>query len=141
LTGRNLQEYRLWRQDDGDLAKITLNQQMSTIRVFLKWCGSVEAVPSDLYEKVMVPRVSDAESRRDETLVTETAETILDHLVRFHYGSVEHAVLALLWDTGIRIGAANSLDVQDVDIDEEWIQLEHRSETGTMLKNGRGAPP
>jgi integrase len=114
---------------------------MSTIRVFLKWCGSVEAVPSDLYEKVMVPRVSDAESRRDETLVTETAETILDHLARFHYGSVEHAVLALLWDTGIRIGAANSLDVQDVDIDEEWIQLEHRSETGTMLKNGRGAPP
>ena len=36
LTGRDLQEYRLWRQEDGNLKKITLNQQMSTIRVFLK---------------------------------------------------------------------------------------------------------
>ncbi len=52
LTGRNLQEYRLWRQEDGDLKTVTSNQQMSTIRVFLKWCGSIEAVPADLYEKV-----------------------------------------------------------------------------------------
>jgi site-specific recombinase XerC len=76
---------------------------MSTIRVFLKWCGSVEAVPADLYEKVLVPRVSAEQSRRDETLGTETAETILDHLTRFHYASVEHAVVALLWETGIRL--------------------------------------
>lgn len=138
LTGRNLQEYRLWRQDDGDLAKITLNQQMSTIRVFLKWCGSVEAVSANLYEKVMVPRVSDAESRRDETLRSETAEVILDHLSRFHYASIEHAVVAVLWETGIRLGAANSLDIQDVDIDQEWIQVGHRPETDTMLKNGSG---
>jgi hypothetical protein len=26
---------------------------MSTLRVFLKWLGSIEAVPADLYEKVM----------------------------------------------------------------------------------------
>jgi site-specific recombinase XerD len=52
LTGRDLQEYRLWRQDDADLKKIALTQQMSTIRVFIKWCGSMEAVPADLYEKL-----------------------------------------------------------------------------------------
>ncbi|MFC7230694.1 tyrosine-type recombinase/integrase [Saliphagus sp. GCM10025308] len=136
LTGRNIQEYRLWRQDDGDLAKITLNQQMSTLRVFLKWCGSIEAVPADLYQKVMIPRVSTEESRRDETLDTETAEAILDHLSTFNYASLEHAVVAVLWETGIRLGAANSLDVQDINIDGEWIQLVHRPDTGTVLKNG-----
>ena len=51
LSGRDIQEYRLWRQEEGDLKRITLNQQMSTLRVFLKWLGSIEAVPADLYEK------------------------------------------------------------------------------------------
>lgn len=138
VTGRHLQEYRLWRQEDGDLAKITLNQQMSTIRVFLKWCGSIEAVPADLYEKVMVPRVSPEQQRREETLDADTAEAILDHLSTFNYASVEHAVIAVLWETGIRLGAANSLDVGDIDVDNERIELVHRPEQDTQLKNGQG---
>jgi len=136
LTGRDLQEYRLWRQEDSDLKKITLNQQMSTIRVFLKWCGSIEAVPADLYEKVMVPRVRPQDERNDETLDSDVAEEILDYLSTYQYASREHAVFALLWETGIRIGAANSLDVEDVDTDGERINLIHRPEQGTQLKNG-----
>lgn len=84
LTGRPLQEYRIWRQDDADLKKITLNQQMSTIRVFIKWCESIEAVPADLYEKVMVSRVSPEEVRSDEMLEAEIVEAIREHLVRYH---------------------------------------------------------
>jgi site-specific recombinase XerD len=136
LTSRYLQEYRLWRQEDGDLKRITLNQQMRTIRVFLKWCGSIEAVPADLYEKVLVPRVRPQNERNDETLDAEIAEEILDYLSTYQYASREHAVFALLWETGMRIGAANSLDVEDVDTDEERINLVHRPEQGTQLKNG-----
>jgi integrase len=138
LTGRHLQEYRLWRQEDGDLAKLTLNQQMSTLRVFLKWCGSIEAVPANLYEKVMVPRVTPEQQRREETLDAETAETILDYLSTYHYASIEHALLAVLWETGIRLGAANSLDVSDVYIEEERIEIVHRPEQETELKNAVG---
>ncbi|MFC7059184.1 tyrosine-type recombinase/integrase [Halovenus salina] len=138
LSGRDLQEYRLWRQEEGDLKKITLHQQMSTIRVFLKWCGSIEAVPADLYEKVMVPRVRPEQERNDETLEAEKAEAILDHLAKFHYASREHAVFMLLWETGIRIGAANALDISDVDVEEKQINLVHRPNQGTRLKNGRG---
>ncbi|WP_415381612.1 tyrosine-type recombinase/integrase [Halosimplex sp. TS25] len=136
LTGRSIQRYRLWRQDTGDLAKITLNQQMSTIRVFLKWAGSIEAVAANLYDKVMVPRVTPEEERRDETLSTEEASTILDYLSTYHYASVEHAVFAVLWETGMRLGGANSLDVGDVHVDEEAIELVHRPDRGTQLKNG-----
>jgi len=68
---------------------------MSTIRVFLKWCGSIEAVPADLYEKVMIMRVRPAQERREETLGAECAEETLAYLSRYHYTSTEHAVFAL----------------------------------------------
>lgn len=76
LTGRSIQRYRLRRQETGDLAKITLNQQMSTIRVFLKWAGSIEAVPANLYDKVMIPRVTPEQEPRDETLSSNAASDI-----------------------------------------------------------------
>lgn len=142
LSGRDLQAYRLWREENGDLKKISLNQQMSTIRVFLQWCASVEAVPANLYEKVMVPRVSPEEERREETLELDTAEEILGYLSQYHYASVEHVILALLWETGIRSGATLSLDVDDFDPAEERIDLVHRPDEGTRLKNAkRGERP
>lgn len=138
LTGRHLQEYRLWRQEDADMVKITLTQQMSTIRVFIKWCGSIEAVPADLYEKVMVPRVTPDEERSEEILNAETAEVILEHLVTYQYASIEHTIFALLWETGMRLGGAHALDVEDVDVEAERIDLKHRPDQGTALKNGFG---
>jgi hypothetical protein len=72
----------------GDLKKITLNQQMSIIGVLLKWCGSIEAVPAGLYEKVMVPRVSPEEERSETTIEADTAQPILEYLSRFHYASI-----------------------------------------------------
>jgi len=136
LTGRSIQRYRLWRQETGDLAKITLNQQMSIIRVFLKWAGSIEAVPANLYDKVMIPRVTPEQERRDETLSSDAASDILDHLSTFHYASLDHALFALLWETGMRLGGANSLDVGDVHVEEEVTEVVHRPEHGTRLKNG-----
>ncbi|MEF8893345.1 tyrosine-type recombinase/integrase [Halodesulfurarchaeum sp.] len=136
LSGRDIQEFRLWRQEDGDLKRITLNQHMSTLRVFLKWLASVEAVPADLYEKVMIPRVNSEQERREETLEAENAQEILAHLSKFHYASVKHAIFTLLWETGIRLGAANSLDVGDFDPAEARIDLVHRPDEGTQLKNG-----
>lgn len=136
LTGRSIQRYRLWREDTGDLAKITLNQQMSTVRVFLKWAGSIEAVAANLYNKVMIPRVAPEEERRDETLSTDAASEILDYLSTFHYASTDHALFALLWETGMRLGGANSLDVGDLHVAEKAIELVHRPDKGTQLKNG-----
>jgi len=137
LSGRDLQNYRLWLDDEADLSKISLNQQLSTIRVFLKWAASIEAVPADLFEKLMVPRVKPEEERREETLDSENAQAILEYLETYHYASVKHAVIALLWETGIRLGAANSLDLKDFDPETERIDLVHRPDQGTQLKNGK----
>ena len=137
LSGRDIQRYRLWRKEDGDLNKLTLRMQMSTLRVLLKWAGSIEAVPQNLYDKVMIPRVRPEERKRDEMLDAEDAQEIMDYLSKYEYASREHAVMALLWQTGIRVGAAHSLDVDDVFIDENYVRLVHRPDEGTTLKNAK----
>jgi len=138
LTGRHLHRFRLWRKDDGDLNAVSLQTQMSTLKVFLRWAGSIEAVDPNLYSKVMVPQVSGDEERRDERLNAETAQEILDYLAKYHYASREHVLLALLWETGVRIGGANSLDVRDLDTEGQALTFRHRPDEGTTLKNGSG---
>ncbi len=138
LTGRDIHEYRLWRKEDGDLNAVSLQTQMCTIRVFLRWCGSIEAVDSKLHTKVLVPQVPREEQQRDELLEHKEAEEILLHLSNFHYASNKHVLLALLWETGLRIGAARAIDLRDADLEEKFLRLKHRPETGTPLKNGSG---
>ncbi|MFB6105013.1 MAG: tyrosine-type recombinase/integrase, partial [Halobacteriaceae archaeon] len=142
LTGRNLQEIRLWRKEVGDINLLTLNNHMSTLRVFLQWCASIEAVPETLYDKVMVPRVTPEDEQSDDTLAADAAQEILEYLSTFHYASLDHVLFGVLWETGMRIGAARSIDTEDVDLDEQRVMLRHRPDQGTTLKNGaRGERP
>jgi site-specific recombinase XerD len=136
LSGRDIQRYRLWIADDDDLNALTMKNMMSGLRVFIKWAGSVEAVPENLYSKLMIPRVRRSEQSSEEILETERAEKIIAYLSRYEYASTHHVLLALLWETGMRVGAANGLDLADVHLDEERIELAHRPDQGTTLKNG-----
>ncbi|MFC7249287.1 tyrosine-type recombinase/integrase [Halomicroarcula sp. GCM10025324] len=138
VSGRDLHEFRLWREEDGDLNKVSLETQMCTLRVFLKYCGSIEAVTPNLYDKLLIPQLSREEGQQDTMLEPDRAEEILSHLSRYHYASKEHVLFALLWETGMRIGAARSLDVRDVESEDECLDLVHRPETETNLKNGQG---
>jgi integrase len=69
-------------------------------------------------------------------LDAETVKEIPEYLSTFHYAAVEHAVLGLLWESGMRLGAAHELDVDDVDRPEEQLHLVHGPDEGTTLKNG-----
>ena len=110
--------------------------------MFLKWAASIEAVVDDLYNKVLVERVGPEERQRDETLDSEDAQEILDYLSTYEYASNEHLLIAVLWETGIRLGTVHSIDVDDIDDDEVCIRVRHRPDEGTPLKNGgRGERP
>ncbi|ESS10261.1 MAG: site-specific recombinase XerD [uncultured archaeon A07HR60] len=137
LTGRDLHEFRLWRKKDGDLNTVTMQTQMSTLRVFIKWCRSIEAVDPDLYTKILIPQVSDAKDNRDVMLEADHADELTRYLSQYHYASRDHVLFAVLWETGMRIGAVRSLDLNDVYIEERCFELEHRPEKGTTLKNGQ----
>lgn len=133
LTGRLLHRYKLWRRDDGDLNQVTLKTQMDTMRVFIRFCETIDAVKPDLSTKVLSPTLSDGDNQRDVMLDAEDAEVLLGHLHRFQYASFGHVLMELLWHTGIRIGGVHGLDVSDYDPDNELLKVRHRPET--PLKN------
>ncbi|RJT03903.1 site-specific integrase [Halococcus sp. IIIV-5B] len=135
LTGRDLHEYRVWRKQEGDLNVVSVKTQLSTIRVFMKFCESIDGVEDGLSEKMLVPTIHGGEGSRDALMEVPHAETLLEHLRKYDYASRRHITILLLWHTGMRIGALHSLDVKDFDEEDERLSLNHRPETGTRLKN------
>ncbi|MDZ5811396.1 tyrosine-type recombinase/integrase [Halorubrum sp. AD140] len=144
LTGRHLYEYRIWRREGGyskgkvdELAKKTLHSNLSTLRSFLRFCGEIEAVPSDLYEKMPLVKLTRDDEVSDSYLRPERAADIVEYLSRYEYASRDHVVWALIWHTGARLGAVRSLDRQDLELEgnKPSIGFVHRPETGTPLKN------
>jgi integrase len=77
------------------------------------------------------------ERRSDDMLESDEASELLEYLSKYHFASRRHVVVALLWETGIRVGAANSIDIGDVSLDDGYINLVHRPDRGTTLKNGK----
>jgi site-specific recombinase XerD len=136
LDGRDLNTFSAERRADGDLEPVTLRGQLSTLRVFLDYCESIDAVREGLSEKVLIPSVSAQDQAKDSKLDFERAEALLDYLSQYHYASDRHVVFALLWRTGIRLGSLRALDLRDFDSDEPALKIRHRPKTGTPLKNG-----
>lgn len=134
LSGRDLADFVAWRR--GDVAAITLQKQLSTVRTFLEWAADLEAVEEGLREKVHAPELPDGAESKDVTLSSERADAILAYLDRYEYASRMHVVMALLWRTGMRRGSLRGLDVDDLRPDDHALALKHRPEQGTPLKNG-----
>jgi len=135
LTGRQLHEYRLWRRRDGDLSPASEKTQMGTLRVFIRWLESIDAVAPDLHTKVRSPSLDPADNVRDVMVESAQAEKILGYLGTYQYASREHVTLTLLWHTVMRVGAVHALDVDDYNPREQSLEVLHRPETRTPIKN------
>jgi site-specific recombinase XerD len=138
LTGRDLQDYRYWRKNEGELKNVTLHTQMTTFRVFLKWAEDFHAVTPGLHEKVRVPKVDDGDDVADRQVEPERALEIMEYLDKFHYASRGHAIFRILFRTGVRTGGLRALDLADYHSEEQYLEVAHRPETETPLKNGDG---
>ncbi|MFC7204709.1 tyrosine-type recombinase/integrase [Haloferax namakaokahaiae] len=135
LNGRTLSDFVAWRR--ADVAPITLQKQLTTVRVFLRWAADIDAVPEGLAEQLHAPELPDGAESSDIVIETHRVERMLDYFERFDYASRMHAMVAILWRTGMRRGALHSLDVGDLRPEENALVLEHRPETDTYLKNGK----
>lgn len=137
VNGRDLYGYRIERRDEGDLKPVTLQGQLSTLRVFLGFCASIDAVPEGLRSKVKLPTVSESDQASETKLDPNRAEAALTYLDRYHYASREHVSMLLLWRTGMRSGALRALDLGDCELDNDpAVHAVHRPEQDTPLKNG-----
>lgn len=134
FSGRDIHRFRVKRRDDDGLATATMKGQLATLRMFMRFCASIDAVEPGLDEKIILPTTTEDDAR-EEMLDTTRAQKVLDHLERYRYATLEHALIATLWETGLRIGAATGLDVDDYDPEEQYLELVHRPARGTSLKN------
>ena len=41
LTGRLVHQYRVWRRNDGELNAVSVKTEMDTLRVFIRWLGTI----------------------------------------------------------------------------------------------------
>jgi site-specific recombinase XerD len=138
LSGRDLQRFKTWRRDDGGLKPVTMESNLDTLRLFIRWCESIDAVTQDLHEKIeaLMPTLDKSDEQSESILTTEEAEELIEHQRRFEYASRPHLIMEILWHTGIRLGALRALDVDDFDGEDERLNVCHRPDTETRLKNG-----
>jgi len=140
VTGRDLHQFRVWRRNgEGEryqeVSLVTLYGILQTLRKFLEFCASIDAVEDGMRERVLIPEVDDEEESKDEHLKDDRAEAILEHLDRYQFASRAHVIMALLWHTGMRLGSLRALDIDDFDPEARCLDLCHRPESGTPLKN------
>lgn len=141
LTGRLCYKYRIWLQNT-DLSEYTVLGMMSTFKTFLRFCEQIEAVQGGLSEKVLIPSVDREEKSRDTYIDEERAHEVRNHLRKYEWGSRNHVIFETLWSTAMRVSGLHSLDVGDFDEQGQSLQLQHRPNRETSLKNGTdGARP
>ena len=121
LDGRDLYRFDSFRRSQ-ELNVSTLNNQLGTLRRFIAFCENIEAVESGLTLKLEVPELTKHDRANTEKLTAARAETIQEKLTRFEYASIDHALLALAWETGCRLGALCALDVGDLYLDESDLE-------------------
>lgn len=134
LSGRDIQTFKLARKAEG-LAPPTLKSQMDTLRVFLRFCASIDGVHDELPESVNSPSLSAEDKRGTDTLDAEHAKQILAHRSKYDYASRKHVQIRVLWATGMRMGALRAIDLPDVHLEQQFVELHHRPESDTPLKN------
>ena len=135
VSGRDLHRFRLWRRRDGDLKPISEKTQMDTLRVFIRWAASIDAVPADLHTKVVSPSMAINDETKDVMVDADVAERILEYLSSYEYASARHVCFLLMWRALLRRGGVRTLDVDDYDAEEMSLRIEHRPETDTPIKN------
>jgi len=137
LTGWDIETFEASRREHG-LEPITLSNELKTLRSFLEYCARIEVAPVDLPEKVDIPELDASDQVSESALAPREAERLLGYYAECEeYGNRRHALLALFWYTGARLGAVRGLDLDDFDADDRYVRFRHRPDEDTPLKNGR----
>jgi site-specific recombinase XerD len=137
IDGYIISQWKAKRKDVDEVSPATLKNNVKHIRVFIRWCESVEMIEEGTADKINVPNISEQAERSDDIVEPEQIRKILDHLEMYEYASRLHAFVALIWHTGCRISALISLDVQDFRPRKGILKVRDRRQDGTALKNGK----
>jgi site-specific recombinase XerD len=143
LKRYDLDEFYEFRS--ADIAPATLEGEMWTLKMFIRFLEDIGAVEDGLASAVRIPDLDQSERTDDTKLHTDAAIALLQYYRNSskHYGSRLHAFFELAWVTGARVGGIRGLDLQDCHFGENpYVEFRHRPDTDTPLKNKmRGERP
>lgn len=141
VTGFHLEQFKLYRQGQ-DLAPTTMKGQMATLKKFLEYAASIEAVDEWLPHKVNIPKLDQSEETNDVLLDAEDAKAAIEYYrdSPTQYATHPHVALELCWYTGARLGAIRSLDMEDYKADDQILWFHHRPPT-VLKKKEQGERP
>ncbi|WP_330630648.1 tyrosine-type recombinase/integrase [Halocatena halophila] len=136
LDGITLLEYKIQREEE--VSRVTVSSELSTLRVFFRFCAKLDAVSNGFAENVPEMNISKNEMAKDDDIDVNRLEDILEYCEKFEYATHRHVIILLFWHTGMRLGSLSSLDVGDYNNENgrAYLYVRHRPETGTRLKNG-----
>lgn len=137
LDGWTLDSYETHRRSKHP-SPSTMKNEFSTLKNWLAYCARIEVVDETLPEKVEVPTVDKADRSSDISLTDDAAAALLTYYRNSdEYAARGHTLLELLWHTGARVGAIQSLDVgdwQETESGQRYLLITNRPSQGTRLK-------
>ncbi|WP_331234847.1 tyrosine-type recombinase/integrase [Natronorarus salvus] len=144
LDKRDLIDYFDWLVNEAptevtEYAKATEKAHRDTIRCLLRHLSNYGYVKPNLHESIKPIQLNQEEAARDATVDPEVAKAAKAHLERYKFGSTPHVVISALVNTGCRTSTLRAIDRDDCKLDAEipHIEIRHRPESGTPLKNGK----
>ncbi len=117
----------------------TILTYIKNVRAWLQWLEPRTQCSDSLPALLSKEDLGLSPTARDVALPKDEAKHILRKLRRQRRGSAQHAVLELAWNSGLRLGGLHSLDLDDLDLNNNDLSIRHRPEEGTRLKNGEAS--
>lgn len=136
LSSRDLVGFKEWRKKDGNIVLATLYGQLANIRVLIRWSEKVEIVEKGLADEIEMPDLDPSDIVSYVRILSEQAHQIKTYHSQFEYVPREFAEFALMWGLLCRLGDVRAIDLEDYNREEGYIELRHRPEEDTPLKNG-----
>lgn len=137
LTPWLVDEFDAKRKGD-DLAAVSLKNHQKTVKDWLAWASEVGIAPEGVAAAIEVPDVDREDHVSKIRLRQESAEQLIETYRNGRFrASSEHVTFEILWFVGCRMGGLRALDLGDVDRAADVLELRHRPESDTPLKNGK----
>lgn len=130
-----IQQFEQHRLDN--VKPVTCRNDIRTVKNFIEFCETIQACPVGLHELIRPTKVPKGDEVCDTILTKEEADAILDYLSTYEYASKRHAIMLVLWKTGMRVGSLRALDVGDFNDGKPALELRNRDST-PLKKRERG---
>lgn len=123
----------LYLEDELELSAGTIRNYKKALRKFFLWRDA------DWADKITVGASIERKHDPDDEITSEELDAMLDACSEFDNAARDKAMVALLRDTGLRIGAVLSLQLKHVDVEGERATISINTEAN--VKDASGPKP